>query len=75
MVSVDIQAETLHVAVVELVKDYPCEIVYAPVEGSAAEVLSEVVIGELQIGEAPDSEPAEPVDEGLAAIEAIKWMQ
>jgi HEAT repeat protein len=62
VVSVDIQAETLHAAVVELVKDYPCEIVYAPVEGSAEEVLSQVVIGE----------PAEPVDEALAAIEAIE---
>jgi len=72
VVSVDIQAETLHAAVVELVKGYPYEIVYAPVEGSAEELLSEVVIGEPQMTEAADGKPAEPVDEELAAIEAIK---
>jgi HEAT repeat protein len=72
VVSVDIRAESLHAAVVELVKDYPYEIVYAPVEGSAEEVLSEVVIGEPLLTEAPDSAPAETTDDDLAAIEAIK---
>lgn len=44
MVSVDIHAETLHAAVVELVSAYPYEIVHAPDE-SGQQVLSEVVIG------------------------------
>jgi len=72
VVSVDLRAATLHAAVVELVKDYPYEIVYAPMEGSAEEVLSEVVIGEPQMIEAADGKPAEPVDEDLGALDAIK---
>jgi hypothetical protein len=72
VISVDLHAETLHAAVVELVEDYPYEIVYAPVEGSTEEVLSKVVIGEPQMTEAADGKPAEPVDEDLAAVEAIK---
>lgn len=72
VVSVDIHAETLHAAVVELVKDYPYEIIYASVEDSAEEVLSDVVIGEPQLTAAADGKPAEPVDEDLAALAAIE---
>ena len=68
VISVDLHAETLHAAVVELVEDYPYEIVYAPVEGSTEEVLSEVVIGEPLLTEAPDSAPAETTEDDLAAI-------
>ena len=44
-VSVDIHADTLQAAVVELVSAYPYEIVHAPDESGQQEVLSEVVIG------------------------------
>jgi hypothetical protein len=72
VVSVEIHAETLHAAVVELVKAYPYEIVYAPVEGSREEVLSEVVIGEPLLTAAPDSKPAAAAADDLPAIAAIK---
>jgi hypothetical protein len=69
VVTVDIQADTLHAAVVELVEAYPYEIVYAPGEVNREEVLGEVVIGNPVITETNDSEGA--VDT-LAAHKAIK---
>ena len=74
VVSVDIKAGTLHAALVELLGDYPYEIVYAPVEGNGEEVLSEVVIGEPQMTVTEDDAPAETASEELAAIEAIKQL-
>jgi hypothetical protein len=72
VVTVDIHAGTLHAAVVELVKAYPYEIVYAPGEGNQEEVLSEVVIGEPLITETTDNNHDEATADELAALEAIK---
>jgi hypothetical protein len=47
VVTVDIQAESLQAALVELLKGYPYQIVYAPGKDNKQEVLAEVVIGEL----------------------------
>jgi hypothetical protein len=44
---VDIQAESLQAALVELLKGYPYQIVYVPDKDNRQETLSEVFIGEL----------------------------
>jgi hypothetical protein len=71
VVTVDIQADTLHAAVVELVKAYPYEIVYAPGEVNREEVLGEVVLGKPLITEAEGSK-SEVADDKLAAHKAIE---
>ena len=72
VVSVDIQAETLHTAVVELVKAYPYEIVYAPGEGNREDVLSEVVIGKPLATGTIDNNRKEATADDLARLKFIK---
>ena len=62
-VTVDIQAESLQAALVELLKGYPYQIVYAPDKDNRQEILSEVVIGEL-----PATEESEKTDAANKAL-------
>jgi len=63
VVTVDIQTETLQAALVELLKGYPYQIVYAPDKDNRQEILSEVVIGDL-----PDTEEKEKTDAANKAL-------
>lgn len=62
VVTVDIQAESLQAALVELLAGYPYQIVYAPDKDNRQEILSEVVIGELPAIVATDSEQTDAAD-------------
>ncbi len=57
-VTVDIQKDTLHAALVELIKAYPYLIVYTPDKDTRREVLSEVVVGDLLATATADSDAA-----------------
>ena len=57
-VTVDIQKDTLHAALVELIKAYPYLIVYTPDKDTRQEVLSEVVVGDMLATETADSDAA-----------------
>lgn len=57
-VTVDIQKDTLHAALVELIKAYPYLIIYTPDKDTRQEVLSEVVVGDLLATETADSDAA-----------------
>jgi hypothetical protein len=72
-VSVDIHADTLQAAVVELVSAYPYEIVHAPTE-SGQEVLSEVVIGKPEpvTAENKDEKKKKALEPGREALLYIK---
>ena len=72
VVSVDIHADTLHAAVVDLVKNYPYTLVYAPSEDNQEAVLSKVVLGDPQTTDMTDKDGEETVDAALDAIELIK---
>ena len=65
VVTVDIQVETLHAALVELLEGYPYQIVYAPDKDTQQEVLTEVVIGELPATETGDSRETQAGDTAL----------
>jgi hypothetical protein len=65
LVTVDIQVETLHAALVELLEGYPYQIVYAPDRDTQQEVLTEVVIGELPATETGDSMETQAGDTAL----------
>ena len=62
VVTVDIQAESLQAALVELLMGYPYQIVYAPDKDNRQEILSEVVIGELPAIVTTDSEQTDAAD-------------
>jgi hypothetical protein len=57
-VTVDIQKDTLHAALVELIKAYPYLIVYTPDKDTRQEVLSKVVVGDMLATETADSDAA-----------------
>lgn len=69
-VSVDIRENTLHAALVELIKAYPYQIVYTPDTDSQQEVLSEVVISGTQISESP-ARTGGPVAEDEALLDRM----
>ena len=62
VVSVDIQAESLQAALVELLQGYPYQIVYAPDRDNRQEVLSEVFIAELPDAGMTDSTETDTAD-------------
>lgn len=57
-VTVDIQKDTLHAALVELINAYPYLIIYTPDKDTRQEVLSEVVVGDLLATATADSDAA-----------------
>ena len=72
VVTVDIQAESLQAALVELLKGYPYQIVYAPDRDNRQEILTEVVIGELPATGTADNKETDSADKALLKdIEAL----
>ena len=72
VVTVDIQTESLQAALVELLKGYPYQIVYAPDEDNRQEILTEVVIGELPATGTADNKETDSADQAwLKDIEAL----
>ena len=64
-ITVDIQAESLQAALVELLKGYPYQIVYAPDKDNRQEMLSEVFIGVLPATGTTDGEETDATNKAL----------